>query len=209
MTLIHPPVVVVGIAGGTGAGKTTIARHLMQALPENSARLIQHDSYYRDHSDLTLEQRHRLNFDHPDALDTTLMVSHLTHLKSGNRIEMPLYDFKSHRRLEETKRIEAAPIIIVEGILVFENIELRELFDVKLFVDTPADVRVIRRFSRDIHERGRTFEAVRQQYYKSVRPMHLAYVEPTKVFADLIVPEGGENRVALDILLSHLRRSEG
>lgn len=203
-----PPsnVVVVGIAGGTGAGKTTIARHLIAALPENSARLIQHDSYYCDHPELTLEQRHRLNFDHPESLDTELLVDHLIHLRSGNPVEVPVYDFKTHRRLEESRRVEPAPVIIVEGILAFENAHLREQFDVKLYVDTAPDVRVIRRFSRDIHERGRTFEVVRQQYNKTVRPMHMLFVEPTKAYADLIVPEGGENKVALDILLAHLRR---
>jgi uridine kinase len=199
-------VVVVGIAGGTGAGKTTIARHLIAALPEDSARLIQHDSYYRDHPELSLEQRNRLNFDHPDALDTDLLVDHLIHLRSGNHVDVPIYDFKAHRRQETYRRIEPAPVIIVEGILAFENPHLREQFDVKLFVDTAPDVRVIRRFSRDIHERGRTFELVRQQYYRTVRPMHVLFVEPSKAYADLIVPEGGENKVALDIILAHLRR---
>jgi uridine kinase len=195
---------VVGIAGATGSGKTTVAQRLAADVPE-SAALLQHDSYYRDRADLTYEERCRLNFDHPDALDTTLLVEHLGQLRRGEAVGVPLYDFTTHRRLAETTRVEPARILIVEGILVLADARLREHFDIKLFIDTDADIRVFRRVRRDIEQRGRSFESVRQQYYSTVRPMTLEFVEPSKRWADMIIPEGGRNDVALDILGTKLR----
>jgi uridine kinase len=195
----------VGIAGGTGSGKTTIARRLAGELPPGSVTLLEHDSYYRDRHDLTAEERDALNFDHPDALETDLLVEHLTRLKGGSPSEIPIYDFATHRRKRETHRVEPTPVIILEGILVFVDPRLCELLDIKLFVETEADIRVLRRIKRDIEQRGRSFESVREQYYETVRPMHLAYVEPSKRFADMILPEGGNLEVALDLILAKLK----
>jgi uridine kinase len=196
---------VIGIAGGSGSGKSTVADALASALPQGSVATLRHDSYYRDRPDLTMEQRNRVNYDHPDALETALLIEHLQHLKAGNAIEVPVYDFKTHRRCEHTQRLEPAPVIIVEGILVFVDAHLRRELDIKIFVDTEADIRAIRRIRRDMRVRGRDFESVRKQYYETVRPMHLEFVEPSKRTADLIIPEGGENRVAIDVLLARLR----
>jgi len=196
---------VIGIAGGSGSGKSTVADALASALPLGSVATLRHDHYYCDRPDLTLEQRGRVNYDHPDALETDLLIEHLQHLKAGNPIEVPVYDFKVHRRRPETQRLAPAPVIIVEGILVFVDEHLRRELDIKIFVDTEADIRAIRRIRRDMESRGRDFEAVRQQYYATVRPMHVQFVEPTKRTADLIIPEGGENRVAIDVLLARLR----
>ncbi|HEY8429842.1 MAG TPA: uridine kinase [Sandaracinaceae bacterium] len=196
---------VVGVAGGTGSGKTTIAEHIVSALPPEHVCVIQHDNYYRDRPDLTYEERCQLNFDHPDSLETELLIEHLARLKSGEAVEIPVYDFKTHRRSAERLRIEPRPIIVVEGILVFVDERLRAQLDLKLFVDTPADIRVFRRIRRDLEQRGRTFASVREQYYATVRPMHLQFVEPSKAYADLIIPEGGRNRVALDLILAKLR----
>lgn len=195
---------VVGVAGGTGSGKSTVAEHIVDALPGDKVCILQHDNYYRDRADLTYEERCQLNFDHPDSLETELLVEHLVELKAGRAVEMPLYDFKTHRRSDETKRLEPRPIIVVEGILVFVDSQLREQVDLKLFVDTPADIRIFRRIRRDLEQRGRTFASVREQYYSTVRPMHLQFVEPSKTYADLIIPEGGRNRVALDLILAKL-----
>jgi uridine kinase len=195
---------VVGIAGATGSGKTTVASRLAQAVAGRVATL-QHDSYYRDRPELSYEQRSDLNFDHPDSLETELLVTHLSGLRRGETVEVPVYDFTTHRRAVETMRVAPAPVIIVEGILVLADSRLRELFDIKLFVDTDADIRVFRRIRRDIEQRGRTFDSVRQQYYNSVRPMTLEFVEPSKRFADMIIPEGGRNDVALDVLGTKLR----
>lgn len=196
---------VVGIAGATGSGKTTVARRLTEALPRGSAALLQHDSYYRDRSDLTYEQRCELNFDHPQSLETELLVEHLGALRRGEPVAVPVYDFTTHRRSEETLKVAPSPVIVVEGILVLADARLREMFDIKLFVDTDADIRVFRRIRRDIEQRGRSFDSVRQQYYSSVRPMTLEFVEPSKRFADMIIPEGGRNDVALDVLGTKLR----
>jgi len=195
----------IGVAGGTGSGKSTIAAKIVEGLPENTVAILDHDSYYRDRSDLALHAREQLNYDHPDALETDLLVSHLRALRHGQAIEMPIYDFKSHSRQSLRRRVEPAPFVVVEGILLFVEPALRELLDIKIFVDTDADIRVLRRIRRDIEQRGRSFQSIREQYYKSVRPMHLQFVEPSKRWADLIIPEGGENHVALDLVIGRLR----
>ncbi len=200
---------VVGVAGGTGSGKTTVAEHIVQALAPEHVCIIQHDNYYRDRQDLDYEERCQLNFDHPDALETELLITHLARLKSGEPVDIPIYDFKTHRRSEQTLRVEPRPVIVVEGILVFVDEHLRAQLDLKLFVDTPADIRVFRRIRRDLEQRGRTFASIREQYYATVRPMHLQFVEPSKSYADLIIPEGGRNRVALDLILAKLRTIAG
>jgi len=196
---------VIGIAGGTGSGKTTVARAIAQALPTEGVTTLEHDWYYRDRADLPLEERARLNFDHPDALESELLVDHLIALKSGRFIDVPSYDFVTHRRAEQRRRVEPKPVIIVEGILVFVEPRLRDQLDIKIFVDTDADIRIFRRIRRDIEQRGRSFESVREQYYSTVRPMHQQFVEPSKRWADLIIPEGGNNRVALDLVVAKLR----
>jgi uridine kinase len=196
---------VVGIAGGTGSGKTTVARKLAAALPPEGIATLEFDAYYRDRPDLEPEARAQLNFDHPEALDTALLVAHLAELRAGRPVEAPIYDFKTHRRLPESRRVEPRPVLIVEGILVFVDPRVRELLDIKLFVDTDTDIRVFRRIRRDIEQRGRTFESVREQYYRTVRPMHLQFVEPSKRWADLIIPEGGNNEVALQLVTARLR----
>jgi uridine kinase len=203
------PPLVIGIAGGTGSGKSTIARNIAVALPDAAVSTIDHDSYYRDRADLTYEQRAQLNYDHPDALETELLVEHLKQLRTGKTVEVPIYDFKDHARLAQTRRVDATPVVIVEGILVFVDAQLRAQLDAKIFVDTDADIRVFRRIRRDIEQRGRTFQAIRDQYYKTVRPMHIQFVEPSKRWADLIIPEGGENHVALDLIIGRLRAVTG
>lgn len=200
---------VIGVAGGSGSGKSTVADALASALPSDAVATIRHDSYYRDRPDLRMEERNRLNYDHPEALETNLLVEHIQHLKAGNPIDVPVYDFKTHRRKVEIERIQPTPVLIVEGILVFVDEHLRREIDVKLFVDTEPDIRAIRRIRRDMRERGRDFESVRAQYYETVRPMHLQFVEPSKRMADLIIPEGGENRVAIDVLVARLRAALG
>jgi uridine kinase len=196
---------IVGIAGGSGSGKTTIARKISEALPPEGVAIIEHDAYYRDRQDLSFEDRCQLNFDHPESLETELLVEHLIALKAGNKVDLPVYDFKTHRRTDEPRVVEAKPVIIVEGILVLVDARLRAELDIKLFVDTDPDIRIFRRIRRDIEQRGRTFESVREQYYRHVRPMHLQFVEPSKRRADLIIPEGADNRVALDLVISKLR----
>jgi uridine kinase len=196
---------VLGIAGGSGSGKSTIARAILESLPKGAGVLIEQDHYYRAQSHLPLEERERVNYDHPDALELDLLCGHLDALRSGACIERPSYDFSIHDRAKEGLRILPAPVIVVEGILVLADDRLRARFDVKLFVDTDSDIRLMRRIRRDLEHRGRSFAHVRKQYYESVRPMHLAFVEPSKRFADLIIPEGGQNRVALDLILSHVR----
>lgn len=198
------PALVIGVAGGTGSGKTTIARKLAEALPKGSATIIEHDAYYRDHSELLLEQRQQLNYDHPDALETELLAEHLAALRSGRSVDVPIYDFRTHSRLDETRRVDPTAVIVVEGILTFVESSIREQLDIKIFVDTDADIRVFRRIRRDLEERGRSFASVRDQYYSSVRPMHMQFVEPSKYWADLIIPEGGDNHVALEILVARL-----
>jgi len=196
---------IIGIAGGTGSGKSTIARNLGAGLPAEHVVTLDHDSYYRDRPDLDFEARAQINFDHPDALDTPLLVEHLQALRAGRSVQIPVYDFKTHRRLQETRAVEPRPVVVVEGILVFVDPALRSLLDIKVFVDTDADIRVFRRIRRDLSQRGRSFESVRDQYYKHVRPMHLEFVEPSKRWADLIIPEGGDNHVALDVIIGKLR----
>jgi uridine kinase len=201
-----PPMsLVVGIAGGTGSGKTTVAHKLAASMPGRCVTL-EHDAYYRDQSHLTPAERAHINYDHPASLESTLLAEHLRALRAGHAVDVPIYDYANHARSKETRRVEPARVIIVEGILVFTEAALREQMDVKIFVDTDADIRLMRRIRRDLEHRGRTFASVRDQYYATVRPMHLEYVEPSKRWADLIVPEGGDNRVALDVLLGQLGR---
>lgn len=197
-------VYVVGIAGGTGSGKTTIARAILSALPASGVGVLEHDHYYQDRSELPAAERALLNFDHPDSLDTALLVEHVRALKAGRGVDVPQYDFVTHARKTSTSRVEPKPVIIVEGILVFVDAALRQELDVKIFVDTDADIRVMRRIRRDIEQRGRTFQSVREQYYRTVRPMHLAFVEPSKRWADLIIPEG-DAKVALDLVVNKLK----
>jgi len=199
-------VFVLGVAGGTGSGKTTVAQKIVQGLPEGAAVLIDHDSYYRDRSHLPPEQRQAINYDHPDAIETELLVAHLGELRAGRAVEVPRYDFRQHARRADTRRVAPAPIIIVEGILVLAEERLRAAIDLKLFVDTDSDIRLMRRMRRDMEQRDRTFDQVHDQYFSTVRPMHLQFVEPSKRFADLIIPEGGENRPALDAIVGGLLR---
>lgn len=194
----------VGIAGGTGSGKTTVAKKVAAGLPEGTALIIEHDNYYQDHSDIPLSTREKLNYDHPDSLDNDLLIEHLRALREGEAIDMPVYDYKTHSRLKDRRRVEPAPVIILEGILVFVDEQVRDLLDMKIFVDTDADIRIMRRVRRDIEERGRDFASIRKQYYSTVRPMHVRYVEPSKARADLIIPEGGANNVALDTIVNNL-----
>ncbi len=196
----------IGIAGGTGSGKSTVARALAEGLPQGLVGVIDHDSYYRNFADLSFEERSRMNFDHPSALDNDLLVEHLTALHEGHTVELPVYDFVTHSRRAERRTLVPTRVIIVEGILVFVEERVRRLLDIKLFVDTDADLRVFRRIRRDIEQRGRTFVQVREQYYATVRPMHLEFVEPSKRWADLIIPEGGENQIALDLIMGKLAR---
>ena len=197
---------VVGIAGGTGSGKTTVAHKLAAAMPAGRCVTIEHDAYYRDQSHLSAAERARINYDHPASLESDLLAVHLRDLRAGKTVEVPIYDFANHTRRPETRQLVPARVIIVEGILVFTEPALREQLDIKIFVDTDSDIRLIRRIRRDLEQRGRTFQSVRDQYYATVRPMHLEHVEPSKRWADLIVPEGGDNKVALDVLLGQLWR---
>lgn len=196
---------VLGIAGGSGSGKSTIAKSLLAMLPDGAGLLLEQDHYYRSQSHVPEEERERVNYDHPDSLELSLLATHVDELKAGRSISRPSYDFARHDRSPDAVKVDPAPVIVVEGILVLADAELRRRFDVRVFVDTDADIRLMRRIRRDLEHRGRTFAQVRKQYYESVRPMHLAFVEPSKRFSDIIVPEGGENRVALDFLLSYLR----
>jgi uridine kinase len=198
------PPLVIGIAGGTGSGKTTVSKKLAAAIPDDRCALIEHDAYYKDRSDLTPDARAAINYDHPEALDSDLLAEHLHTLRAGEPVRVPMYDFVTHTRSPETRLIEPAPVIIVEGILVFVETRVRAQLDIKIFVDTDPDIRLIRRIRRDLESRGRNFASVREQYYSTVRPMHLQFVEPSKRWADLIIPEGGENIVALDVLLGRL-----
>lgn len=198
--------IVIGIAGGSGSGKTTVANRIREIVaPEETGGdvgIIEHDAYYRDRQDLTYDERCQLNFDHPDSLETALLVEHVRELRKGNAVSVPIYDFKTHRRAEETRLVQPKRVIIVEGILVFVEEALRAEMDVRIYVDTDADIRAFRRIRRDIEKRGRTFDSVRDQYYRSVRPMHLMFVEPSKRYAHVILPEGGENHVGIDLVTS-------
>lgn len=195
---------VIGVAGGSGSGKTTVSRRIQEAVSIEHIAYIQHDNYYRDQSHLAREERKSTNYDHPDSLETELLVQHLLTLKSGRPIAMPIYDFTQDTRSSETQRVDPAPVILVEGILIFVEKELRDLMDVRIFVDTDADVRLIRRMRRDIAERGRTLDSVVQRYMATVRPMHQEFVEPSKRYADIIVPRGGDNRVAMEMIVSRV-----
>ena len=197
--------VVIGVAGGTGSGKTTVASEILKRAGTRQISFIQHDAYYKDLGDLPLAQRILTNFDHPDALDNPLLISHLKELKAGRAIEMPVYDFTTHTRTGRTQRVEPNRVILVEGILIFVDEALRQLMDVKVYVDTQSDIRFIRRLQRDIAERGRTMESVVRQYMATVRPMHEEFVEPSKRYADLIIPEGGFNEVAMNLIAAHIR----
>jgi uridine kinase len=198
--------VIIGVAGGTASGKTTVSDAILDRVGRQHIIYLQHDSYYRDLSHLPLEERTKLNFDHPDALETELLVSHLRRLQAGEPVEVPIYDFASYRRSKETRRVEPRPVILLEGLLIFVDKELREMMDVKLYVDTDADLRFIRRLQRDIQERGRTMESVIHQYLTTVRPMHLEFVEPSKRYADVIIPAGGFNTTAIEIIVARVER---
>jgi uridine kinase len=196
---------VLGIAGGSGSGKTTISRAILDALPPGAGILLEQDHYYRAQSHLPLVERELVNYDHPDAIEMDLLLAHLDALRAGQPIVRPIYDFAIHDRSPQGLPLAPAPVVVVEGILVLADERLRQRFDAKVFVDTDADIRLMRRIRRDLEHRGRTFAQVRKQYYETVRPMHLAFVEPSKRFADVILPEGGQNRVALELLLGSIR----
>ncbi|MCC6148065.1 MAG: uridine kinase [Anaerolineaceae bacterium] len=203
--MVAPPSpLVIGIAGGSGSGKTTVANVILEQVGTEKIAYLPHDAYYRNLSDLLPAQRTPINFDHPNSLETELLTEHVRKLKQWEAIALPVYDFTRHCRTAEKKIVEPKRVIMVEGILIFAEPGLRELFDVRIFVDTDADIRFIRRLERDIHERGRTTEAVIQQYTTTVRPMHLEFVEPSKRYADVIVPEGGLNRVALEMIIARI-----
>lgn len=196
---------VIGIAGGSGSGKTTVSREILNKVGADRIAYIPHDAYYKDLSGLPPEAKAKVNFDHPNSLDTELLIEHLNVLSSGEAINLPVYDFSIHSRTEKTVRINPKPVIIVEGILIFSEPKLRPLFDVKIFVDTDPDIRFIRRLKRDIEERGRTPNSVIDQYLSTVRPMHLEFVEPSKRYADIIMPEGGYNIRALELVVARVQ----
>ena len=198
-------ILVIGIAGGTGSGKTTLMKNLIARF-EGDVTVLSHDNYYKRHDELTYEERCRLNYDEPAALETDLMARHLDRLRRGEAIDCPVYDFTVHNRSDETVRIEPKKVIIVEGILIFEDQPLRDLMDIRIFVDTDADVRLCRRIKRDVNKRGRTLESVLEQYQQTVKPMHERYVEPSKRFAHIVIPEGGKNMVALDMVIGRIQR---
>ena len=197
--------ILLGVAGGSGSGKTTVVEEIIRSLHPFPVSVIHHDSYYRDLADRPFEERVDVNFDHPDALETELLVEHLTRLRNGEGVDVPVYDFATHTRTQRVQRVEATGVIVVDGILVLAETRLRDLLDIKVFVDTDADIRFIRRLRRDMRERGRSLESVVEQYKTTVRPMHQAFVEGSRAFADIIIPEGGRNQVAIDLLVSRLR----
>ncbi|AKG04247.1 MULTISPECIES: uridine kinase [Salimicrobium] len=196
--------IVIGVAGGSGSGKTSVTKSIIQQFTEQSILMIEQDYYYKDQSHLPFEERLNTNYDHPLAFDNDLLIEHINKLIKREQIEKPVYDYKMHTRSEETVQVEARDVIILEGILILEDEKLRDLMDIKVFVDTDADVRIIRRMLRDINERGRTLDSVIEQYTNVVRPMHLQFVEPTKRYADIIIPEGGQNHVAIDIMATKI-----
>jgi uridine kinase len=200
----HSSHLVIGIAGGSGSGKTTVAQTILQRVGPDCISFLQHDSYYKDLSGLPFAQRVEVNFDHPNSLDNEMLVRHIHLLKQGKPVDVPIYDFSTHSRTDKTFVVKPRPVILVEGILIFTEPELRQLFDVKIFVDTDSDIRFIRRLQRDITERGRTTESVIKQYQATVRPMHLEFVEPSKRYADIIIPEGGFNTAALDMVVARV-----
>ncbi len=201
-TVVKP--VLIGVAGGTGSGKTTVSHAILDRINPEQIAHIQHDMYYRDRSHLPPAERARINYDHPDSLETDLLVAHLGQLRAGRAVEIPQYDFALHVRKKETRRFEPHPVILVEGILILVDAALRQMFDMRIFVDTDADLRFIRRLRRDIAERGRTMESVVTQYMETVRPMHLDFVEPSKRYADVIVPEGGFNTIAVEMIVARI-----
>lgn len=200
----HPQPLVIGIAGGSGSGKTTVAQEILQRVGPDRIAFLQHDSYYKDLSGLPPTQRAEVNFDHPNSLETDMLIQHIGSLREGKAVEVPIYDFSTHSRTARTFTVQPRRVILVEGILIFTEASLREMFDVKIFVDTDSDLRFIRRLERDISERGRTTESVIKQYQSTVRPMHLEFVEPSKRYADVIIPEGGFNTAALDMVVARI-----
>ncbi|HET7694859.1 MAG TPA: uridine kinase [Vicinamibacterales bacterium] len=196
---------IIGVAGGSGSGKTTVVRRILEALGDSRVPVLEHDRYYRDRNDLRLEERASLNYDHPDSLETDLMVRHVHDLRAGRPVEVPVYDFARHARVEQTETIAPGRALIVEGILIYTDPALRKVMDVKVFVDTDDDIRFIRRLQRDLAERGRTVQSVIDQYLGTVKPMHLEFVEPSKRYADIIIPQGGHNAVAIEMLLRLIR----
>ena len=200
----HPDPLVIGIAGGSGSGKTTVAQGILQRVGTDRIAFLQHDSYYKDLSGLPPTQRSQINFDHPNSIETELLTKHIASLCDGKSVEVPIYDFSTDSRTSQTFTIQPRNVIIVEGILIFTEAALREMFDVKIFVDTDPDLRFIRRLERDISERGRSTESVIKQYLSTVRPMHLEFVEPSKRYADVIIPEGGYNEVAMDMVVARI-----
>ena len=202
--MLHPDPLVIGIAGGSGSGKTTVAQEILNRVGPDQIAFLQHDSYYKDLSGLPPVQRAEVNFDHPNSLETDLLIQHIAALRDGRPVEVPIYDFSAHSRTDRTFTVMPRRVILVEGILIFADAALRELFDIKLFVDTDSDIRFIRRLQRDIAERGRTTEMVIKQYQATVRPMHLEFVEPSKRYADVIIPEGGFNTAALDMVVARI-----
>ena len=197
--------VVIGVAGGTGSGKTTVVREIISALGQDAVSVIEHDSYYKDRSHLSPDERSSINYDHPDALDTHLLVEHVRQLIEGRTVDVPVYDFTTHTRRTECKKVEPRRALIVDGILILADPELRQLMDIRVFVDTDPDLRLLRRIERDTRERGRTLESVAWQYLDSTRPMHLEFVEPSKRWAHVIIPEGGMNQVGVDMLVTKIR----
>ncbi len=196
----------VGVAGGSGSGKTTVAHNLIKAFKSEDAVLVEQDAYYKELKNLSIEEKSKVNFDHPDSIEIDLIKKHLMNLKDGFPIERPIYDFKTHSRKVEKVRINPSKIIVIEGILVLSIPEIRELLDVKIFVDTDADEMLLRRIKRDINERGRTFESVKRQYLDTVKPMYLEFCEPSKRYADIIIPRGGENKIAINMIVAKLKR---
>lgn len=196
---------IIGISGGTGSGKTTVAQKIITSVGADNVVYLQQDAYYRNLGDMPIELRHNVNFDHPNALDNDLMMNHIEALRAGESIEQPIYDYATHSRKAETLHVEARPVIIVEGILIFIDPQMRRLMDLKIFVDADADIRFIRRLDRDVHERARSVESIITQYTTTVRPMHLQFVEPSKRYADIIIPEGGHNDVGIDLVTEKIK----
>ena len=197
--------IIIGVSGGSGSGKTTVVQRVVDDLGSEQITVVQHDSYYRDRSAVPLGERARLNYDHPDALDTSLLVKHLHELRAGRPVEIPVYDFANHTRLANTVRIEPRKVVIVEGMLILAERALRDLMDIRVFVDADPDLRLVRRVERDVSERGRAIQSVFEQYLETVRPMHLEFVEPSRRWAHIIIPEGGFNRVGVDMLVAKIR----